>query len=398
MFHRIPFSKKSGLSTPTLSVFFVIKVFAGVLLGLISLKYYPENDYWNLNIEAIREFKQLRQHPLAFFTDIFHSPYTNKYGHFLDATGSYWNNLRYNILIKIVAICNLFSGGNYYINTLIFDFAGFWGSIALFKVFTHLFPDKKNIIAIGCFLLPSSLYFCSGLQKDLVVMTSICFFCYGLYFSSIRGVYTRYVLLMSLSFVCLLLMRNFLAIVLVPPFIAYLISHKTRKPAVYIFAGIYIVGLLLILLTEFWFPTIHLLEFITNRQAAFLDLPKAGSQIEINVLEPHLISFLRNLPQALDHAFLRPYLWENKNVFSLFLSIENMIYLSFYVFLLIKCTHLKHYKNAFILFLFSFSISFFLIIGYTVPNFSAITRYKSLFLPFIITPILTILSHKKALK
>ena len=394
MLNRVPFSKKSGLPTITLSIFFVIKVIAGVLLGLISLKYYPDNDYWNLNIEGAKEFIHLKKDPWDFFTDIFHSHYQNKYGHFLDAAGSYWNDLRYNILIKIVAICNLISGGNYYINTLIFDFVGFWGLIALFRVFNHLFPGKKNIIALGCFLLPSTLYFCSGLQKDLVVMTSLCFLCYGLYFNSIRGNRIKNILLIIGSFITILLMRNFLAIAILPPFLAYVISLRTKKSAIYIFSGIYFAALIFILITEIAYPKFNPLIYIVNRQTAFLALPKAGSQIAINILEPNLISFIKNLPQALNHVFLRPYLWENKNLFSLLLSFENVIYFICLPILFFKALQLNLFKNPFILFLISFSIGFFLIIGYTVPNFSSIIRYKSLFLPFIITPFLATFSFK----
>ncbi len=92
----------------------MVKVSAGITLGWLFKTYYGQgNDYWDLNAYGIEEYQLLLQHPLAFFTNLFDSGYKNENG-FFASTGSFWNDLENNFLIKTLGLFNIFSRGNYY--------------------------------------------------------------------------------------------------------------------------------------------------------------------------------------------------------------------------------------------------------------------------------------------
>ena len=385
---RIPFIKNAGLGSRILLILFLVKILAGILIGWMSQKFYPQgNDYWGLNDAGWREYQLMLSDPKRFFTEIFISPYQNGYDGFFNSVGSYWNDLKNTLIGKLLACCNIFSRGNYYINSVFFNFIGFFGHVALYRVFADIYKNKKWPVIIGCFLLPSTLYFSSGIHKDLIVFSMLGLYSYALYFSLKNKLSLKYWAAVCLTFIVLLFIRNFVAIAVIPATIAFIISNKKKWNALATFASVYSIAFLMLLLLQFIKPSFQPLKIITQRQQDFLDLPYASSQIDTHVLEPTLKSFAGSSVQATDHAFLRPYIWEHPTKFLIPLAIELFIYELLFI-LMILTYKKKNTSSPFLLFGLLISFSMLLFTGYIVPNIGSIVRYRSLYLPFIITPIL----------
>ena len=124
-------------------------------------------------------------------------------------------------------------------------------------------------------------------------------------------------------------------------------------------------------------------------------IPAAGSVIKINTLEPTLLSFIKNSPKALVNTFFRPYLWELKSPMMLLAGFENVMIVSIILLCIIFSKSLKEIKWEYVLFCLSFVIIQFLIIGETTPILGAITRYKTIALPFLVIGLLFILDKEK---
>src|SRR5687768_2175231 len=101
---RIGFIKSAGIERKYLVSLYLIKVAAGLFLGWFSVTYYPENDYWSLHNYAQQDTRILLNNPEHFFSDVIYSGYQDRYGNFFSPTGSYWNDLTNNLLVKLVAI------------------------------------------------------------------------------------------------------------------------------------------------------------------------------------------------------------------------------------------------------------------------------------------------------
>ena len=392
---KIPFVRKSELSNQIIIALFITRIAAGLTLGWLAHYFSPLNDYTTLNNEGISEFHNLIHNPRLFFTDIFYSPYQNTYGGYFDAVGSYWNDLRNNIITKILAFLNLISRGHFNTNVLLLNILPFLGSIAIYRIFITIFQSRKWIVLFGCFLIPTTLLFSSGIHKDLFVFSSLCFYSYGLFFSITEKFTWKRFALILVSFLMILLMRNFLAMALIPATLGFVLSNKFKMKPLIVYGIIYISALAFIIISDFFSMPFQPLRIISDRQEEFIKLPKANSQIELTVLTSDLNSFSKNLPEAIDHGFLQPHFWNVNHWTGIVASMEWII-----LFLLPLIWVLVSRKKAdthahFIWFGFAVAFTMFIMIGYIIPNLNSIVRYKSIYLPFIITPILCFVPLKK---
>lgn len=386
---KIPFVKKTGISGKGIVLLFLLKITAGLVIGWFTKD--VTNDYWPLNADSMNEHRLLLKDPWAYFTNIFHSGYENGYGGFLDALPSYWNDLRITLISKALAWFNFLSQGNYYINSLLFNFFCFLGHVAFYRVFIQVYPLKKMAVTISCFLLPSMLYFSSGVQKDGIVFTAMGFLCYAVFQSLQKNTWSfRRVLLVLFTLAVIFFVRSYVVLLMVPALFIWVVIVKYQLPvlrsfiAAYIIMGVFFFGLHYI--TGHFNP----MEAVTKKQEAFFMLEKATTQIPLDTLQPVFISFAKNAPQAFNHSFMRPHITEMPSKNLLPVIIETLCYhLLFILFLFFRKRNGIYPGNIFIVAGVFFAVSIFLFIGYIVPNLGSIVRYRSIYLIFLITPVLT---------
>ena len=370
-------------------VLFLAKIIAGLAIGWISYNLYNTgNDYWDVNREGWKEYQLLLSDPKEYFTNIFKSQYTQGYGGMFDSFQSFWNDLRNNIIIKFLSVCNIFSRGNYYINSLFFNFFCFLGHVAFYRVFIQIYKKQQLAVIACCFLLPSMLYFTSGVQKDGIVFTTLGFLSYTV-FKSLRQNYfsKKNLLIILLALTVLFLIRSYVLLNVLPALIIWILVAKFKRPVFKSFAiGYIILGLIFF---NFNVKNINPLKTVTQKQADFFTLPAASTQIKLDTLYPNFKSFLYNAPQAYNHLLLRPYLTELPAKSLLPINIELVFYQLFFIlFIVFKRKKEEKETNPFILFGIFFTLTMFLFIGYIMPNLGSIIRYRSVYLPFLITPVI----------
>ncbi len=392
---RIKFVAENELRFSTILSLFTIKIAAGIVLGYISFYLFNGlTDYQATNNYGIQEYYSLFNTPQTFFTDIFQSNYNDK-GEFFGSGNSYWNDLRFNIIYKVLAITNIFSRGNYFINSLFFNFVSFVCSFCLYRVFIHIYPTKKWGVIAGCFLLPSTLYFSSGIHKDLIVLAALSVFCYAVYFSLLSGFTAKKIIYIIVSLLTILVVRNFIAVILLPCALVWIICKRYRFPIIKGFAFLFATGLIGILTTQYFFKRAELLNIVVKKQQAFFSLGKARTDYKMDSLQPTLKSFVQEAPGALRRCFLSPYPGEFNHFYMSLFSVEITIY--WVLFLIILLFYRKHLliKNDFILFGIVFTFFIFLFTGYITTNAGSLVRYRSIYFPFLITPLLCSLDWQK---
>ncbi len=395
---RVPFIKNCGVSSGVLLSLFLIKILAGVTIGWISIHIYgPGNDYWDVNDFAGEEYQLLHTNPGKYFINIFTSDYQGGYAGMFSSGDSYWNDLKGNIVIKLVSIFNIFSRGDYYINSLFFNFIIFFGHVILFRLFIQLFPDGKTWVIIGCFLLPSTLYFSSGIHKDGLVLLLVAVLIYSVYQSLYKNSITlKRLSLMLASLISLFLVRNFVLLALLPALFAWILAAKTKFNPAIIFSSVYLLSGLLFFNISSVSSKINPPAIIAQKQAAYKSLPVAATQIELTTLQPTFKSFAANAPQAISHVFLLPYPGQQPVKSLLPFSYELVFYLLLCVLLFFfRRKDADPVNRPILCFILFFTFTIFLFIGYMVPNIGSLIRYRSLFFPFIITPILCSLKWDK---
>ena len=394
----MPFIKKSGINGRIVVALFILKIVAGIAIGWIAIHIYgPGNDYWDVNDEAWNEYQILISNPGKYFTNIFTSDYPGGYSGIFSSFDSYWNDLKGNIIIKLVSVFDVFSRGDYYINSLFFNFLVFFGHVALYRLFIKIFPGKETWVLIGCFLLPSTLYFSSGIHKDGMVFLLLAILLYSMHAWLLQEQFTKKRLVVII--ICLLLLfliRHFIFIALVPAMTAWIISIKFKKPALITFVFVYLATGILFFSVNSLVRKIDPLEIIIQKQTEYLKLPTSETQINLSPLSPNFKSFAANAPESINHLLLRPYLWELPVKTLLPLNIELAIYqLLFILFLFFRRKEENSATASFLYFAVFFTLTVFLLVGYIVPNLGSIVRYRSLYLPLVITPLICMIDWRR---
>ncbi|MEJ7913789.1 MAG: hypothetical protein WKF70_11590, partial [Chitinophagaceae bacterium] len=183
---KVGFFIRSGLSSSQLIIFFLLKVLAGIFYGWIGV-YYGELaqmvDTWAYHYESLNEYHLLINDPSVFFLNLLGTTYESGYAGFFASQDSWWNDLKGNALLKLLAIFNVFSLGNYYVNVIFYSFLTLFGPIAFYRIMKEIYPSRQLAVLLATFLVPSFLYWTSGIHKDGVIFLGLAIVLYHFYFA-----------------------------------------------------------------------------------------------------------------------------------------------------------------------------------------------------------------------
>src|SRR4051794_11291508 len=291
---RIPFIKKTGLPLSWINWLFSLKIIAGLAYAWFYSQpaYYATSDTWNYFNSSKTETDWLLRDPVGFFKDIFTYGY-EKSGNLFTNNNSYWNDLKNNFIIKLLALCNVFTFKNYYADIVFFNFIFFFGPVALYRVQQKLYRVKRLLAVICIFLIPSFIFWCSGIHKDGIIFT-----CLGLiifYFHKqleLRKLNFQSIVISLLCLVVLFALRNFLVFLLLPALLVWFLTDRFPSKAKQITVAIYSVCILLFFLSGKIHQKIDLPNYIIEKQSEFKQL-SGNSEIAIPPLENNLLSFIR---------------------------------------------------------------------------------------------------------
>ncbi|MFN5335094.1 MAG: hypothetical protein ACK5BV_07915 [Bacteroidota bacterium] len=395
--NKISFFKKSRLTPFWLTTFFTVKVIAGIVYGIFHSKipnYQHTADTWVFFYNSLPQTNMLMHDPLNFFSEIFFNPDHKKFDHLFSGNDSYWNDLRHLYMIKIVAIMNIFSGSRYYVNVIFYSLLTFVGPIAFIRLMRDIFKGKLAIIAATTFMIPSFLFWTSGIHKDGIVFAALCSIAYLLHFNILRKAYTRkHILLLILFMLCIFPVRNYVVLASIPAITAWWWSAQLQRYKWAPFLIIGFVGSIVFFTTKYVYPKIDLPTSIIMRNKEFIKLG-GNSMLPQPQLESNFKSFIYNVPNALNHTLARPYLNEVKS-FTYFLSAIEIISLWLILFIWFFRFTDNPYRHEAVLFFMMLSIILLLLTGYIVPQLGAIVRYRSIYLPFLIVPIMCTIRWRK---
>jgi hypothetical protein len=371
----------------------MIRVFAGIAYAVFYTlpKYRPGSDTWRFYRLSINETDWLLKDPVEFIKDLFVHGYKEP-GNIFIGENSYWNDLKSNLVIKMMAILNVLTFKSYYANIILFNFLFLFGLVALYKTFISIYPDKKNYIIAVIFLLPSTLFWCSGIHKDGLILSATGMIIYYFYIGLKSTLSAKKLIVIILCLLIIFSLRNYVALSLLPALACWWYSEKKPDKSAAIFSTVYTLGLIAFFTLPQILPALNFPLFLSNKQNEFLQL-KGTSAVTNTSLQPSINSFLSYLPTALDVAFLRPHLAETKN-FSYIPAALEIIMLLLLAMSLIIFTNKKQLLSPVILFFLFFSLSIMIISGYTITFSGAIVRYRSIVLPLLITPLLCIVDFE----
>ncbi len=240
---RAAFFKSDYLSFKKISLIFLLKIFSGLILILIYSRFYTvrnTTDAFKYYDDAKVIYNALYEDPLAYFritfginsgaADLY--PYYQKMNNwFLADDYTLYNDSR--SVIRFNALVFPFSNNHYSVHIIFMCFLSLCGLIALFKTFEQYLPTKKTSLAAAIFLLPSVLFWGSGVLKEGLILFASGFLIY-FFFRLLRDAFSFYNLLgFALFFIMMWGIKVHVLFALIPGFTILYWHHSFPKVHIY---------------------------------------------------------------------------------------------------------------------------------------------------------------------
>ena len=464
---KVNFFNSAVLSRQSSAILYTIKVLAGIVFFLVYTYYYNYHTtsdaykYFQYSTVLFNSFKENPLHYIQMLSGINSSDselvkyYEEMNYWFTGNENSFFNDSR--TVIRFNAFVYLFSSGNFYVHILFMCFLSFTGLLALLKAFVMMVPNRRNEFIVAVFLIPSVLFWTSGVLKEGLLVFGLGFFIYC--FTRILFDYGKkwmnYAGIILFAFV-ILMSKAYILFALIPGiFTLFFLRFVQSKKQAYVILGTLVLlitlGAAIISKNE----SINPLSIIAKKQSDFINLAnggtyfkinnakgdtiflkygdekqiintgntkayklksnteyytwykgriidtiaikandtltykvlaqfnQTGSKIEIHKLQPTLLSFLKNTPQAMFNGLFRPTFGDGDKTFMKLCAIENYFLLFIILLSVIFFKKPENGEWSFIILSVSFTLLLAVLIGFTTPVLGALVRYKVPFLPFI---------------
>ncbi|MEO5683719.1 MAG: hypothetical protein ABIQ88_13830 [Chitinophagaceae bacterium] len=371
-----------------LVLLFALHAAAGCIHTWIAFHFYPNHgDIWFFFKESLALKQALLANPVQFFSGIFF----NGEAFNLTDTSKPLLTVQYNVLEYTNTFLNLLSFNNLYINTLLLSFPVFAGNVALFKVFYAVY--HKPLPALCTLLLPSVLFWTSVVYKDGLFYMAVGFFYYCLLL--VRKLFLKKGILLVIC-TCIMLLSRANALITLLPALAFLLLAEKKTISRRLTFSVVIVTVMIAAIAINVFMPAGILSAVSERQKDFQSLA-GGSRMYLPLLAPTAASFLTVFPVALVNGFFQPLPGSGGKIIYTAFSVELVL---IWVIVLFGCWLLIRKKGAmlsnFDISCLLFTIPALLIMGYMVPFAGAIIRYRSIYLPFLLAPLLNVICNRPA--
>ncbi len=401
---KMKFFRLPGISVRLLQTGFIIKLIAGIAVGLIYTYYYTDRltadtfkffddsailfnaiyvnqaDYWRM-LTGIGASSPELQH--------YYDTMTNWYDTF-----SPFNDNR--TMIRLNAFLRLFSMGNYYVHVTVVCFLSYAGIVGIIKVFNREYVTLSKGIFIVFLLLPSVLFWGSGLLKDALV-----FFTFGLVvFNFDRLLHAQkpsglHLLYFIISFFLLMMTKFQVFLISIPLLAAWGVTHRLRSNPMLTFSIVSGIFILIMFLVSSTSPRLDVINLLVQKQQAFFKLAEesgAGSLIAIPVLENTISSMIINAPVGFLTSLTRPFITDSGAVLNTVSAIENTLILLMVLYCLFNFRKENVRSKILPVFCLFYTLYSFTLIGMITPVLGAIVRYKAQALPFMVV-LFIIIAH-----
>ncbi|MBK9801158.1 MAG: hypothetical protein IPP56_16030 [Bacteroidetes bacterium] len=257
-------------------------------------------------------------------------------------------------------------------------------------------------------LVPSVLFWGSGILKDTYTLMGACWFTYSFYKVFVKpDKVTINVIMMIIMAYIMIKIKPYIFIALMPGTLLWFAFERVKRvenwllkiltgPFLIISATLLGYLLLINLSSDFgqYSSAENILYKAQNTQYDLKQSYYGGNSFDIGEFDASATGVLSKLPEAIMAGLFRPFLWESKNFVMIIAATENSVLMLLTIFLLVKLGIYRFYKviakEPILFFSVIFSLFFAFSVGLTSANFGAMVRYKIPAVPFYLSSLLII--------
>lgn len=390
---------------------FGIKIFGGLSFALIYLYYYGFGDTFLYHNGAVELSNLLFEDSGHYFQALNseHGVLTPEIS-YLRGRISFSRTSEEWFMVKLLSPLELISFGSYLTVTLFTSLIAFLGCWKLFIVFADILP-KKNWAFAAAFLIPSVVFWTSGVIKDTITLAAFNFLVYFFYFwiKNRKINIFQFIQIIIFSWIIFKL-KSYIILAFIPTVGLIFYLHFLNKIKSFMIRILLTPLIFSMFVGAIYLGGASLSDSSNKYQADKLETQVkgfhswhtdvGGSSYSLGEIEYSATGVLTKVPAALNVTFFRPYLWEARNPVVLLGAVESFIVLILFIRALIVqrfriINGLKKY--IFLKGMMAFVVLFGFAVGFTSYNFGALARYKAPVMSIFVL-ILIILNLKKSKK
>jgi hypothetical protein len=332
---------------------------------------------------------------------------------------AYVRDMRAFSVVRYTSVIALIFGKSYLLTTIALNlvlFNAFW---SFFKLLCKLYPSLIRPMFWSVFLIPSVIFWGSGILKDSYTMAATLWFTYAAYYLIIKFDRTkliRCVIYLIISVYIFIIIKPYILFALIAGvsiWFVFLYIQKIKNPFFRAFA----LPILLLIATV---GAGAALMKATESSGGFYSSPEAmmeraviiqndltqdyygTNSFDIGSFDASYTGILSKAPVAIVAGLFRPFIWEASGPTLIISALENIFILVLLIIAVfgrgIKNFFKQLSSNHYLIFSFTFTLILSLMVGLTTANFGALVRYKIPYMPFLITSLLIIYNNQKIIK
>jgi hypothetical protein len=391
----------------------VAKMLGAILFAVLFGVFYGGGDsiaYW-YGAEALKNL--FYSDPSLYFNEIFNPPrHENFFNHFNERIGWppewIYKSSRHFFISKLISVICIFVPNSFVGVTIVMGLISFHGTWRLFTTMCHHFPGLEKYFQLSILFLPSTLFWCSGIMKDTLVLAGVCWIVHETDMflrKDVRRNYPRFILRLVVWTWIIFSCKPYILVALAPGWIIWMnygiiVSIKSKLVKYYLLPIMFFGSFALVfqaynsatLSTEFN-PETMVDQALIVRNDFATNTTYGTNRFQAQAIEGGGgAQLLLVAPEAIVAGLFRPFIWEARSPFTILSALENSFVLLYALYALIKLRVVGFIRfcgsHPLLLFSIIFTIILAFIIGFTSMIFGALVRFRTPFLPFFVSLII----------
>ncbi|OKL39413.1 hypothetical protein [Pontibacter flavimaris] len=373
-----------------------LKVLFALAFAVFRYSYAASSDTHVYQAASVQLLEYAQQNPVGYLKFLLTNQFESEalqaslpFTEYPDFTNSFF-------FIKLLSVLNLATAGQYYLNNLYLALFSFWGSVYLVSGLARVLPKYKLAAVMAFLFFPSVVFWSVGVMKEPVMFGSMCWLIgVALAFAHGHRLSVWGWLLLPLQLYLFIKIKLFYAALLLPLLLAYVLVQRLKvyfKPLQLLRTQLLLLLVLagMAVLVVMWQRSVFNPDFILwnleNNYSSLLHRSQHAPHIDLGNLEPTLSSMLLSYPEAALSSIYRPFIGESWKPLYLLSALENLLLLlltgmamasAFRKEAGIKIELLHVVLLVFILVMAG-------VTGLSTPNFGTLSRYRLVYLPFLV--------------
>ncbi|MGR6088922.1 MAG: hypothetical protein ACU4F9_12155 [Arcticibacter sp.] len=380
---------------------FLIKLAAGTALGWVYSSYYSDRtkaDTYRYFDDSEALYSSIHESPSSYWKMVSgwdsDSPelqaYYDQMNYWYDTYSPINDN---RAMIRTNAFLRLFSGGHYHIHLVFVCFLALIGVVAATKALAKFHPEYSTPFFLLFILLPSVVFWGSGLMKD-----SLGVFTLGLTIHALTNIKAKqdyslkHIAIWILCMFMLMQTRFQLFLLMCPIGLSWFMANFFERKRQAIFFATYIsICLATIFSWSIFFDEVFF-DQLSEKRNAFITLAiqeNSNSLFSDHQMETGFPMVLMEPLEGFINSLTQPNLSSNTSAINILAGIENLLILVILLFLsTIAFKNRFRDWSIFLTLCLTISISYLAVAGMVTPVAGALVRYKAALIPFLLIPFL----------